>query len=309
MTDGDEAAKKLEQYKLDAEQKRLDIQPRITPEMIELDLKISKLNVELNKPSSGEYAALERRIDRLKDNSKIQLEFIEKVAETARRKYYSACDRFRSYNDHLDNYQKSQEKLIDQTNYYMAQIREKRSELDSIVQQIENAEEAKKAIKSYLSCSFDDALESIGNMATEILRNIPNMATATISLEGIKENANGKIKEEVNFVISKDGEIGIPVKSLSGGEESSTFLALDLAAVSFIEEKTGQGINIMGLDEFTNGLDTPCIQEVMEMLRNLKLDKKILLVEHNPIVSKSIENKIIVERTGLKSRIIQGKKQ
>ena len=81
-----------------------------------------------------------------------------------------------------------------------------------VQEEIELAQIAKKAIKSYLSCSFEDALDSIGDKATHI-RSIPNMSTA-IQFEGLKENKAGKVKEEVTCVISMDGEIGIPVKGL-----------------------------------------------------------------------------------------------
>jgi ABC-type multidrug transport system ATPase subunit len=102
-----------------------------------------------------------------------------------------------------------------------------------------------------------------------------------------------------------DGEIGISLKSISGGEGSSADLAVDLSVVKFIGEQTGKGINVMLLDEFTNGLDTVCIQDTIEMLKNFSIDKKLLLIEHNPIVAQSFENKITVVRDGLTSKIVQ----
>ena len=304
---GQEAEQNLLRYEESFRELSKDLEVRITPEMKELDSKIALLFMQRMNTSlfQLESEKLKKHLIILRESYQIDIERVQETERSARLEYGMAKKKIEVFSQTYDNYQASSAKLIEQATYYSDQIGKKQSELDSIVQEIEDAEDAKKIIKSYLSCSFDEALESIGSNATEILRSIPNMATATISLEGLKENADGKIKEEVNAVVSMDGEIGIPIKSLSGGEKSSTDLAIDLAAVNFIEEKTGQGINVMGLDEFTNGLDTVCIQEVMEMLRNSRLDKKILLVEHNPIVSQSIENKIVVERIGLKSRIIQ----
>jgi DNA repair exonuclease SbcCD ATPase subunit len=211
----------------------------------------------------------------------------------------------KSYEKSLKDYKYSHEilktKLEEQTSQVIqfSELIKKDKELLDI------SLEAKKAIKSYLSCSFEDALDSIGDTATKLIRGIPNMATATIQFEGLKETKEGKIKEEVNAVLSMDGEIGIPIKSLSGGERSSTDLAIDLAVIQFIEEQTGKGINVIVLDEPFTGLDTANIQEALEMLRTSNSNKKILLVDHNPLIAESIENKITVVRTGLTSRVEQ----
>jgi len=59
------------------------------------------------------------------------------------------------------------------------------------------------------------------------------------------------------------------------------------------------------LDEFTTGLDTICIENAIEMLKTFSINKKILLIEHNPVAAQSIESKLTVIRDGLTSRIVQ----
>ncbi len=167
------------------------------------------------------------------------------------------------------------------------------------------AEEARRAIKSYTSCSFDDALSEIGDMATRIIRNIPNMANATIQLEGVRETKEGKVKEEVNAVISMDGEIGVPIKSLSGGERSAVDLSIDLAVIDLIEQKTGKGTNLFILDEPFTGLDTVSIEMTLEMLKNSNISKKLILVDHNPEVKQMVESKLTVVRDGSFSKVEQ----
>jgi len=174
-----------------------------------------------------------------------------------------------------------------------------------VQEEIEMATESKKVVKSYLSCSFEDALDSIGDKATRLIRSIPNMANATIQFEGLKETKEGKVKEEVTCLISMDGEIGIPVKSLSGGERSAVDIGIDLSVIKFIEETTGKGIDLFILDEAFNGLDSTCIQEAIEMLKESSVDKRLFLVEHNPVIAQSIEKRITVVRDGLTSKIVQ----
>jgi DNA repair exonuclease SbcCD ATPase subunit len=131
------------------------------------------------------------------------------------------------------------------------------------------------------------------------------METATIQFEGLKETKEGKVKEEVTCIVSMDGEIGIPVKSLSGGERSSTDLAIDLSVIKFIEERTGKGISLMVLDEPFTGLDSKNILEALEMLKECSIDKQLLIVDHNPEASQSINNRLTVVRDGLTSKIAQ----
>jgi DNA repair exonuclease SbcCD ATPase subunit len=165
------------------------------------------------------------------------------------------------------------------------------------------AEEMKKCIKMYLSYSFDEALESIGTKATEIIRCIPNMSNATIQFDSTKETKDGKIKEEVNAVIGMDGEIGIPIKSLSGGERSAADLAVDLAVIDFIEMKSAKGANIFILDEPFTGLGSVEIEMALEVLKNSNTNKKIIIVDHNPIVGEMFSHKVKVIREGTISRI------
>lgn len=183
----------------------------------------------------------------------------------------------------------------------------KNEELDSKIVHIEEklqlTEEAKRAVKSFINHCFDDALENIGETATDIIRHIPNMANATIALEALKETKEGKIKEEVNAVLSVDGELDIPIKSLSGGERSAVDLAIDLAVIDLIESKTGKGINLLALDEPFNGLGIVEIEMALEILKNSNSNKKILLVEHNPIVKEMVCDRVIVTRDGPISKI------
>lgn len=175
--------------------------------------------------------------------------------------------------------------------------------LEQVKNEIELAEELRKCIKMYLSRSFDDALDSIGAKATEIIRCIPNMSNATIQFESTRETKDGKVKEEVNAVIGMDGEVGIPIKSLSGGERSAVDLAVDLAVIDFIESKSAKGSDLFILDEPFTGLGTIEIEMALEVLKNSNTNKKLIIVDHNPEVKQMVQSRIVVERTGTTSKI------
>jgi ABC-type lipoprotein export system ATPase subunit len=205
----------------------------------------------------------------------------------------NALARYRQTSDSLNS-------KLEETNQKLVQMN---SKLVQSIEDLEIAEEAKRCLKSYLSCSFDDSLDSISDTATRILRAVPTMANATIRLEGTKESNNGSIKNQVNACLDNDGEIEIPIKSLSGGERSAVDLAVDLAVSEFIAERSKAGINLLCLDEVMNGFDTFGKECAIEMIKALGSDRHVLIIEHDPIVKELITERIIVIRDGETSSI------
>ena len=233
------------------------------------------------------------------------IKFARDAVVKAESAYSGANYEMRAFEAALNRHMNSQSQLNLQKTIFETQVEASAKALDEAKELLEIAEDAKKAIKSYLSCSFDDSLEAIGETATRLIRSIPNMATATIQFEGLKETKEGKIKEEVNALINMDGETGISIKSLSGGERSSADLAVDLAVIQFIEEQTGKGINIMILDEPFTGLDSTCSTDAIEMLKSCNIGKTIIIVDHNPVLKEQIDSRITVVRDGTTSKILQ----
>jgi len=163
--------------------------------------------------------------------------------------------------------------------------------------------EAAKLIRSYMNYLFQDALDSIAVKATQILSRIPNMSTATISFEGFKETKAGAIKDEVTAILTMDGEVDIPVKSMSGGERTSIDLAVDLAVIDMIEERAGKGLDIFILDEPFDGLDSICREQCLQILQTHVSGKRIVIVDHSNETKELVHDRIVVIRDGQESRI------
>ncbi len=222
-----------------------------------------------------------------------------------RRAFEAAVAKLKLYEDCRTRYERSLTTLKDQEAAYSHNVSELTKTSIQTHNELALAEELKRALKSYLSCSFDDALETISDGATKLIRHIPNMANATIQLEGVRETLDGKIKEEVNAVIHMDGEENVPIRSLCGGERTATDLAIDISVIDLIENKANKGIDIFVLDEPFNGLDTVCIEMALEVLKNCNINKRLIIVDHNPEVKQMVESKLLVTRDGPTSRITQ----
>lgn len=309
----------VEEIKKQIHAKQNDAFPRSIPKAIELrlkrDFKVEELKVcrqqekthqikedQRNQELASQYAT---KCSQMRVTHQIKLEEVLSQEKLIKLELQEINTRIRSYEESKKRYDDNLNKLNIQLSGISGTLDAKNTELSLVQEEVELATLAKLAIKSYLSCSFESALESISDEATRMIRQIPNMATASIQFEGLRNTKDGKVKEEITCLLSMDGEIGVPIKSLSGGEGSSADLAVDLSVVKFISEQTGKGINIMLLDEISGGMDTVCIQDTIEMLKGFSVDKKLLIVEHNPVAVQSFENKITVIRDGLTSKIVQ----
>lgn len=224
--------------------------------------------------------------------------------EVDRRAFEAAVSKLKAYEDARIRYENALSSMKHKEKETELRLDQEVESVLKIEKEMEKAEELRKAIKLYISCSFDEALEIIGNAATRIIRCIPTMSNATIQFESQKETKEGKVNEEVNAVISMDGDIGIPLKSLSGGEGSAVDLAVDLSVIDFVESESGKGIDVFILDEPFTGLDTIGIEMALEVLKNSNSSKKLIVVDHNPEVKQLVSNRLVVVREGSTSNIV-----
>lgn len=283
----------------------------IPPELLSLKAKRDELN---NLKEEQEQKQVQHSASQNEKNEKVFADYLSQQKEMLKKHESEYKDLKSKLDSDKSNLQKAsiefknQKSLIENYKKNLSALKEKEDamtqklgHMDQILartkQTVLIAEEVKRCLKSYLSCSFDDALESVSSSATDFLRSIPTMANATIRLVGTKETTSGAVKEQINAVIDNNGEIDIPIKSLSGGEKSAVDMAIDLAVTFLIQEKSNVGCNILCLDEIFGGFDSAGIEQALDMLRNVSTDKKIMIVEHNPIAKEFVSDKIIVTRT------------
>ena len=176
-------------------------------------------------------------------------------------------------------------------------------ELQSIRKNIIVADESKRLIKAYVLQTFQETLDAIGEVATNILSAIPNMATSTVYFEGCKETKSGSIKDEVVAILNTDGNNEIPIKSLSGGERTAIDLAIDLAVIDVIETKVAKGANFLFMDEPFDGLDSVCKENCLEILKQIDTNKKIIMVDHSSELKEMVSDIILVVKKGEISNI------
>jgi DNA repair exonuclease SbcCD ATPase subunit len=258
-----------------------------------------------NKKNKELLSAFETRESEMRARHRETLDQARGQSDIDRRAFEAALGRLKAYEAARARHDTSLTSLKAQEASYGTKILDLMAEAKLVVKELEMAEELKRGLKSYLSCSFDEALETISENATKLIRHIPNMANATIQLTGVKETQDGKIKEEVTAIIHMDGEENVPIKSLCGGERTATDLAIDLSVIDMLESKANKGIDLFILDEPFDGLDTVCIEMALEVLKNSNSNKRLIIVDHNPEVKEMVESRLVVVRDGPVSHIVQ----
>lgn len=283
----------------------LDVEQYETVERIAQEDKEAQYLTELlnqtNKMKLDQFAEKQKV---LKYKHFVDSEQYRGQVEVSQRALDVALGKFKAFEETVSRYEDSVKRFDHQIIAHQSRVKEKSDLLASEKWKIAHFDELRRALKSYLSCAFDEALEEISENATKLLRHIPNMANATIQLFGVRETKDGKVKEEVSAQIHMDGEENIDIRSLSGGERTSTDLAIDLSVIAFIQIRTNKGINLFILDEPFNGLEPVNIEMILEMLKNLNSSKKLLIVDHNAIVKEQISDRITIVRDGLLSKIL-----
>lgn len=207
-------------------------------------------------------------------------------------------------------YKREEQDYKNKTNSLRQSIIDKQSQIDEVENTIAQlnkkiviAEESKRVIKNYTLQIFQESLDYIGEQASVIVAKIPNMSNASIYFEGCKETKSGNLKDEINAILVLDGENDVPIKSLSGGEETAIELAVDLAVIEMIEHKVGKGADFFILDEPFDGLDSISKEQCLDLLQGLDTNKKIIIVDHSAELKAMVNDVILVIRDGEESYI------
>jgi len=274
----------------------------------EMELKIETEKLEKEQQLLNE--AYHRSLELIREQeSAIRAKFSEIITNLTynrdehKRLYLQKSSEYESFKKNMELFTKNKQALIQAIRVQEQQIIELTEKNKKAVEMRAISTEAVKVIRSYMNSLFQDALDNIALKATQILSRIPNMATASIYFEGFKETKSGSIKDEVTAILTMDGEINIPIKSMSGGERTSIDLAVDLAVIDMIEEQAGKGLDIFILDEPFDGLDSICREECLQILQAHITGKRIIIVDHSNETKEMVHETIRVIRDGQESTI------
>jgi len=153
-----------------------------------------------------------------------------------------------------------------------------------------------KKFRSYLANQSIKAIESYTNHFLQQMN-----TNLSVKIDGFRLLANGKIKEEIETSISRDGFTSENFNKFSSGEKTKVDIAGILALQSIINNNSNVGLNLLCLDEIIESVDGTAAREI---LRSLKLlNQNILVITHTSYNSE-FENTLRVEKKNGISKIL-----
>jgi len=160
--------------------------------------------------------------------------------------------------------------------------------------------------EGFLGSIFEEVLVEISQETNEYLKALPNVATTTIEFTTENETKKGTVQKKIVPVVMKNG-VKIPLEAgLSGGQLTSVELAVDLAVMKVISQRTGKMPGWLILDESFEGHDLPVKEACLEILKKAAEDRLILVVDHATEVKEMFDFFIEVESENDVSTIVGG---
>lgn len=172
------------------------------------------------------------------------------------------------------------EKAVAQHSQATAIISEKRSQLDTKARQVKEEADYAAALKSYLGSLFDEVLAQISSETNELLRNVPNTPTTTVTFMSEGVTAKGVTRQEIRPVVLKNGRQVSLKSGISGGQLESVELAVDLSITKVIGQRTGVRPGFMIFDESFSAHCMPTKEACLQVLKQAAQDCLILVVDH-----------------------------
>lgn len=156
--------------------------------------------------------------------------------------------------------------------------------------------------QGFLGTIFDEVLVEIQNQSNAILDGVPNVEDIRLSINSNTVTQSGKVNKTINVRAVKNGK-EVKLKSLSGGQQASIELAVDLAVADTIKKRKGTSFGWIFLDEAMDGLDVNTKSQILEMVKQF-CDGQIIVIDHSTEIKESFNQVIEVEYDGKQSTFI-----
>lgn len=292
-----------------AAKKRDDVKELLKNELLELkeskntiqssNLKIrdeiSKLKLEIRKVenersvANSEFLKTNQSIDDLKNRLTTlgnQIEIKQKAIIDETNKVYPS--KIQTLEESIKQLEEKQEKL----QHTLDELSESKSVL--LEWQVRF-----KQFKSFLANTSITSIEDminfyLGKMKTNL----------SVKINGFRELTNGKMKEEIETLVSRDGLEEERINKFSGEEKCEINLATILSFQKLINMTSESGgLNFLFIDEILESADNKALENIIKSIS--KLNQTILLITFIGVDSVFDCNSLVIEKVNGISKIMQ----
>lgn len=156
--------------------------------------------------------------------------------------------------------------------------------------------------QGFLGDIFQEVLSEIEAVANEFISRASNVNTFILHLGTESVTQKGKVNKKITSTIWKSGK-PVKLKSLSGGQQASIELAVELAVIAVVKRRSGIDYGWLILDESMDGMDVPLKNEWIETIKTL-VDGLLIVIDHSTEIKELFDSVIEVTFDGQDSEII-----
>lgn len=175
-----------------------------------------------------------------------------------------------------------EKKYDDPTATHLEKIETLKSQQEELQSQIDEWIETKNLLtewtirfKQFKSFMANSSIASIEEMTNYFLQKMKT--NLSVIINGYRELSNGKLKEEIETLVSRDGLNGERINKFSGEEKAEVNLAAILAFQKIINiSSPSGGLNLLFIDEILESADQMALPAIVKAL--VDLEQTIFLI-------------------------------
>ena len=233
--------------------------------------------VQIQKDRRHALEAVQRECARLREAtifSQQQEHAVKKQLEETKRKN---DEEMATYRRGMDSFEVATAKFLEKQKQVV--------EVQAVVEEKKRSADLEKDFQEmigrtgFLGHVFEEILDEVSTGTNGILQDIPNVDNVLVNFASETVTQKGTAKKSIKTEITV-GEHQATLEGLSGGQQTAVELAVDLALLDVVSNRSGLTPGWLVLDESFEGLDMVSKEACLEILKKKSDDRLIIVVDH-----------------------------
>lgn len=276
-------------------------------EQIEKQYLANKKQLKEQIESLEKQTVKENKLIETFNNVKIKIQDIENKNNSRKNRLHELrlIERNQSHEiENLTNLINKNNDLDKKISIISKELQEKEHEFNNLNNQIEILKASSQilsptGVPAYI---MDSVVQQINDKIQDVIQLI--WPDSFYELRTFKESKSGKVTTKMSDFLTIDGE-NRNIGSLSGGERRCLSIAVDFAITNVVSMYTGSDINPIILDEPFDHLDASNRSRVIELLKEMAINRCIMVIDHASEAKAMFDNSITVKKKSGITTVIQ----
>jgi DNA repair exonuclease SbcCD ATPase subunit len=184
----------------------------------------------------------------------------------------------------------------------LAKVKKAEAEVREAEKAVALTEDSLVATRGYLNAVTEELLNDIAIEANGLLRNLKNVGTTTVRFRVEESFRAGLPVYSIAIIAERDGREFDFDANLSGGQQASTELAIDLAIVTALSKRQGGKVpGWMMIDEAFEGHEPITKEGCLAVLQAFAQDRQVFVIDHASEFKEYYACKVLAKYDGRKT--------